>query len=348
MQTDLLEPPIDMNVVKLNVTDQEIAKMKADYLPLKIKGIEDKAGLKAVYDARQIVKKTRVGVEKHAKDLKESALAWQRKVNTEKDRIVGELETIESHLQSEEDTIAAEKERLRIEAEKKEQAIVQARVDQLTQYGYEINIHFLKSLSEADFLAVVATAKSEYEKQLAGKAEEKRLADAEAARLKAEREELQRLREQQAEAQRVINENNARIKKEQEEKDAAIRAEQKKIEDDKRAMELQKEQAAEAKRREEEMKLAREQAAEAARLKAIEDSVREAKEKAEAERLAKEEENRQLALRPDKEKLQSFANTLSALQLPDVKDEKAQAIVNDVKIMINKMQAHIINKIKAL
>src|SRR5216110_148612 len=98
-----------MDIVKFNVTDSEIAKLREEYLPLVINGVDDKAGLKRVYDARQVVKKTRVGVEKYAKELKETAIAWQKKVNIEQSRVVGELEAIENHLQTQEDIVAAEK-----------------------------------------------------------------------------------------------------------------------------------------------------------------------------------------------------------------------------------------------
>ena len=74
MSTELLEAP-EMTVVKLNVTDQAIAEMKAEFMSLTVTGIEVRIGLKKVYDSRQIVKRTRVGVEKHSKELKEKAIA---------------------------------------------------------------------------------------------------------------------------------------------------------------------------------------------------------------------------------------------------------------------------------
>lgn len=213
-EVSVLENP-NMAVVKLNVTDSEIANMKADFMGLTINGIEDKEGFKKVYESRQIVKKTRVGLVKYADGLKEKALAWQRKVNAEKNRVVAELEAIESHLQSEEDKIAAEKEWIRQEEERKQQERMQKRIDILAQYGYAIDLSFLKIISDEDFEKVVVNAKEQHEIELKKKAEEEVLRKQEEERLKAEREELDRLRKQQAEAQRIIDDQNRKIREEE-------------------------------------------------------------------------------------------------------------------------------------
>lgn len=217
METEVLvqEKTVNMNIVKLNVTDSEIAKLKEQYLPLVINGIDDKEGLKKVYAARQEVKRLRVSLEKYADELKEDALRWQKKVIAEKNRVINEFKIIEAHLQGEEDKIAEEKERIRIEAEKVEQARIQKRIDRLAEYGFAIDLSFIKIVSDDDFEKIVANAKAEQEKELAAKAEAERLAREEAEKLKAEREELERLRAQQAEAQRIIDERNRKIEEEE-------------------------------------------------------------------------------------------------------------------------------------
>lgn len=348
-----------MNVVKFNVTDAEIAKLKEQYLPLKINGVDDKAGLKSVYDARQVVKKTRVGVEKFAKEMKETAIAWQKKVNAEQGRVCGELESIEAHLQGEEDAVAAEKERIRVEAEEKEKARIQSRIDKLAAYGFAIDYTLISTIDDIKFSDVLASAKLEHEKELSVKAEAERIQKEEQERLKRERAELEELRRQQAEAQKIIEANNARIlkeqqdkeaaiRKEQEAKEAAIRAEQNKIEDEKNKLKKEKADAIAAQQRAEEIQKAKEQAAEAARLKQIADAKKEQEDILEANRLARIEQERQSALRPDKEKLEAFAKRIGSLIDFEVKDAKAQAILNDVSTMIGKMQIHILKKIKEL
>jgi hypothetical protein len=344
---DLLEMP-QMEVVRLNVTDSEIARMKEDFMSLTINGIEDKAGYKKVFESRQIVKKTRTGLVKYADELKEKALVWQRKVNSEKNRVVGELEAIEAHLQSEEDKIEKEKEAIRVAAERAESARVQTRIDKLAAYGFGVDYETVKIIDDASFETVLANAKSEYEKNLAAKAEADRLAKEEDARLKAEREELQKLREQQAHAQKIIDENNARIKKEHEAKEKVIREEQEKIEAEKRKIEDDKLKAFAEKKRAEELEKARKEAAEAARKKAIADAAKAQAEKEAADKAAKLEAERQASLRPDKEKLQSFADTLFAMKMPDVVNDTAKEIVSDISLMMAKMQAHIVKKIKLL
>ena len=99
----LEQEEVKQGVVKMNVTDTQIAKMRADYLGLTIKSLEDKQGFKAVYEARQEVERTRVALTKYADGLRQDAQEWQRKVIAEEKRVVGELKEIENHLQAEEE-----------------------------------------------------------------------------------------------------------------------------------------------------------------------------------------------------------------------------------------------------
>jgi hypothetical protein len=329
MTVEQIEQP-NMSIVKFNVTDAEIAAMKNEYMGLTVSGIEDKEGLKKVYESRQKVKRVRVSLVKYADDLKESAIAWQKKVNTEKNRVVGELEAIEAHLQEEEDKIAAEKERIRQEAELKEQQRIQTRVDRLAEYGFAIDLSFIKSISDDDFEKVVVNAKIEHEKELAAKAEQARIAKEEAERLKAEREELGRLRKQQAEAQRIVDEQNARIKKEQEEKEAAILREQQKIENEKREIELQKQREANEKIRQAELEQARKDAAEKERLRII----------AEQEQ-AKILEAEKLAQSSDKAKFRTVIDQLENVSIPEMKSKKAKSLSANVEVLITKIIDHI-------
>lgn len=330
MEVIAQEKTIDMSIVKLNVTDTEIAKLKEQYLPLVINGIDDKEGLKKVYAARQEVKRLRVSLEKYADELKEDALRWQKKVVAEKNRVVSEFKMIEAHLQGEEDKIAEEKERIRLEEERKEQERIQKRIDRLAEYGYAIDLTFLKTISDDDFEKVVDNAKSEHEKELAAKAEQERLAREEAEKLKAEREELDRLRKQQAEAQRIIDERNAQIKKEQEEKEAAIRREEQRIENEKRELEMQKVREEQEKRRQAELEQARKDAAEKERLRLI----------AEQEQ-AKILEAEKLAQSSDKVKWNTVIDQLQKISIPEMKSKKAKALAVSVEVLITKVIDHI-------
>lgn len=377
MSTAILEAP-NTSVVKFNVTDAEIAKLREQYLSLTINGIEDKAGFKAVYEARQVVKKTRVGLEKHAKQLKADALAWQRKVNEEEKRVVSELEAIEAHLQAEEDKIEAEKERIRQEAIAVENKKLQDRIDQLAAYGFGVDANLLKSIDDESFQSVLANAKAEFDKEQVRKAEE--AAAAEEARIKAEaeRKELEELRAKQAEAERILRENEEREErerleaKEREEKAALQRLREKMQpfrelgmiydaesealvyngltvlvealqEDDTDEMYANVKEAIDAMKKEAEEK--QQAALEAAKKEAAAKALAE---KEAADKAAKEEADRQAALRPDKEKLEAFANSLGKIINFQVSDAKAQMIVDDISTMIGKMQIHILRKVKEL
>lgn len=217
---DVMELPVEtinMEVVKLNVTDAAIADFKERYLPLKINGVEDKEGLKLVYAARQDVKKTRVAATKYADSLKAKAIEWQNKVNTEKKRVIGELESIENHLQAEEDKIEAAKEEIRQQEIKARKAKLQERIDQLAAYNFRLeDVATLEMIDDETFGIVLNNAKTEHEKELAEKAEQERLAKEEQERLIAERKELEILRAKQAEAQKIIDDQNEKIRLENE------------------------------------------------------------------------------------------------------------------------------------
>ena len=117
METNFIKTELQ----KFNIADAVIFKMSAEYLPLKVKGLDDREGLKKVHDARMVVKGKRIEVEKKRKELKESFLRFGQAVDGEAKRIFALLSPIESHLENEESIVEKEKERLRLEVEQKEQ-----------------------------------------------------------------------------------------------------------------------------------------------------------------------------------------------------------------------------------
>lgn len=339
---------MNTEIVQFNVTDSRINELSNEYMQLEVVSINDIQGLKNVYAARQIVKGLRVDVEKKRKELVEDAVKYQKTVNGEAKRITCLLEPIETHLQSEEDKIASEKQRIKDEIELAERERVQARIDKLLAYGFSIDYNEVKNASNDDFEYRLNEAKTHHELEVAAKEEEKRLADLAAEKLEAERKELELLRRQQAEAQRIIDENNARIAKEQTEKERAIVEEQERIKSQNLAIEQEKKRIEVERLRAIELEQAKKEATETARLKAIEDARIEAAQKLEADTLQKIEDERQAALRPDKEKLQAFADKLVELKPPTVNDEKAIAICEGLQELINKTHTYLLNKIKSL
>lgn len=351
---------IETELVKHNVTDATIAELRTKYLPLTISGIEDKKGYKEADEARKVCKNLRVLASKICKDGREDAIKVQKAWIAKEKEVTGQISEVEEHLVDEMQRIDDEKERIRLETERKEQERIQGRVELLIEHGCVFDgINFSMgdiSLSSSDIkghsddifnecLAQIITKHAELQaeakriedERIAAEAEAKRIQEEEAAKLKSEREELERLRAEQE-----------RVRLEQEAKEREIRLKQEEIERQEQEAKAARIREEQEKKRQEELQKAREDAAEAARLKAIEDAKKAEAERLEAERLAQIENERQLALRPDKEKLQSFIEVLGALTVPDCSTEKAVLVCNDLRTMIGKMQQHIITKVKSL
>lgn len=279
---------VDDQLKRFDIADAAIAKMGEQYLPLKIAGVTDAAGFKAVHDARMTVKSKRVEVEKVRKVLKKDALEYGRKVDAEAKRITGLLEPIESHLKTQEDAYQAERERIRNAAKLKAEAEARAKAE-----------------------AEAAKLKAEQE--------------AEAARIKAEQDvenERLRIEREKLEAER----REIQAKREAEEKKQ--REAQEKLDAERRALEAEQKRLAdiEAERvRKEELEKAKAEAAKRAKREAEERIVREA---AEAKAKAIAEENAKKAAeaaRPDREKLATVAAVIRGVDVPAMSTQQGAA-----------------------
>lgn len=94
---------IENELVKANITDQVIAKMKSDYMELKVKDRSDKVGFEAVSTARKEVKKFRVSCEKLLKQVREPAVSFQKSVVAKEKEVVAKISEIEEYLTSQEE-----------------------------------------------------------------------------------------------------------------------------------------------------------------------------------------------------------------------------------------------------
>lgn len=329
-------------VKQFNITDAAIEKMKKEYLSLSIDGLDDKDGYKKVHEARMDVKSKRVEVDKMRKDLNSDALAYQRAVNGEAKRITELLEPIEAHLTAEEKKIDDEKERLKAEAERKEQEKLQGRVAKLVSLGcvfdgekYQLGdnkatVTQIKQASDETFSNFLNAVQGEADKIAAKKAEEEAARKAEEERIAAERAELEKLRKEQEKAA-------AEIRKQQEEIDR-----QKREAEEVRQREIAaKERAA---REEQEKKQAEERVKKlAAEIAKQEEEDRKAKEEAD-----RKETERQEALRPDKEKLLHFGNVLGTLVIPETKTEEGEELAGWIKSELLRIQKGILKRASEL
>jgi len=331
----------EKNLVNYDIADAVIAEMGKDYMTLKIDGIDDKEGFAVVHDARMVVKGKRIQVEKKRKELKSDALAWGKKVDGEAKRIFSLLEPIESHLQAEEDKVRAELDAIKAEEEAKEKAKVQAMVDELLKYGLSMEFFTVATMTDEDYDALLVSTKAAWEaEQSRLAAEERAKEEAEEAALIAREKEDERLAEV-AKQQKAEAERQELVRKEQAATEAKLKAAQDKIDAENRErvrqqeLEVAKSQAAKKAAKEERERIEREAK------EAKEKAEREAREKAEAEARAAEEAARQEALRPDKAKLEDFADMLLNITRPPLSEPKAQRLGDKAVLDVYDVAEHV-------
>ena len=148
---------MDQNLVKFSETSVAMADMKQRATGLVVKDVKDRAGLKKVQEVRKDIKATRVGLIKYAKDLKADALKYLRRINTELNPLVKEMEDLEAPLWAEEKRIAKEKEKLA-------EGRIQERIDQLGKYGVPFDYATIKKMSIPVFKKFLKEAKNTWER----------------------------------------------------------------------------------------------------------------------------------------------------------------------------------------
>ncbi len=333
---------IETALAKENVTNQVIEKLKTDYMGLTIKGLDDKAGFKAVEEARKECKSLRVITTKICKVGREDAIKTQKDWIAKEKEVVAEIEIVESYLEDQSDAIKELEKQILFEAAQK--AKLPLRKEKLASIGIELKDEDLLKLDDEKFGMLFNEF---YEKHLEAKAELLRIENEKIALAKAEEERLKL--EAEKEAERIKNEaikkENEKLKLEAEEKEKALEAERKKqaeilaeqkrksdeekleverlakIESDKQAKIIAEQKA-------EQEKILAEQRKETEKLQA------ELKAKADAEEaILKEVELAKQALlnAGDKEKLIAFGVAFSALEIPELKTKKSTETFNTMR-----------------
>ena len=300
------------------LTENSIAKLADECMPLMINGIDDRAGYNIVHRARMMVKDKRISVEKRRKELKADALAFGRTVDARAKQLTALLAPIETHLIKQETAVDDEKRRLanaaRLEAELAAKAIEDAKAAELKRIADEEAARVkAEQDAEAERLRV---ERAEFE--AAQFAEQERQHEAQ-KKLDAEREALERKRLKDEQAAHV-----ARMAEEKRQRQA-----QDKLDAQARVIEAEKKRLAdiEAERvRAEELAAAKVVAAEQAQKELLASQAREAeaeaaKVKAEADAKARAE-----ALRPDKDKLLAVADAVAGIALPHVTPAAGEAL----------------------
>lgn len=357
---------IEMSLTVLDKREAELTVLAESAKDITITGPEDKEGYKIVREKRIELKNARISVQNDGKDLRENAVKFQKTVIAREKQLIAIIAEEESRLSNAEDQYDKWQEEARIKREREENERIQKRIDSLAKFSYALDLYEAKVMPEEDFQALLGHAEAGWKKEQE-MLESKRIED---ERLKAEALEAQRLYEERIkkeseelerkkaeyEAQRKADlelaerakkereyieeqqrKENERIRKEQEAEAAKIRAERE-------AFEAEKRKADEEKRIEQ----AKLEAAEKARIEEQARVKREADEKAERERKATEEAERQEALKPDKEKLLTFAEGLPGIPCPKINDIAAANILDVAFDKIEEIREFIKKEIQKL
>lgn len=235
---------INKGLIAFEKRKSELTILKEEVEGLNIESLEDKAGIRQVTEARKKLKSARVEIEKEGKAMRDPLTAISKRISAKENELVGIIEPTEKALKTKEDWVKAEEKRIEQEAEEKERQRIQARIDSLAAYGYQIDYNMLVSLNDEDFARIVENARIEHEKDIALKTEQ-----AEAERLKAEQQEKDRLellelRRKQEEAEKAIREREEEVAR----KEAAIKAQEDRREREIKEKEEEEQAAALAKR----------------------------------------------------------------------------------------------------
>ncbi len=284
--------------------------LQASFTPLytKARSVLEKSRLLVVTDASQkfeikmarecrlALKSIRVDGDKLRKSLKEESLRRGKAIDGFNAILVDMLATEETRLEEQERIVERQE-------EERKAALKTKREELLKPFGIDLTGFSLGDMSDATFTQLLENTVAAHESKLAAarKAEEERIAT-ENARLKEEAR---------------IREENARLKKEAEEREAAAKIEREKAAAAAEQARLEKERI-EAETARQLAELARKAAIDRAALEKLE---REAKELSDiAARFALKEKAAAAAeaAAPDVDKLKAFAQTIRALQVPQL------------------------------
>jgi hypothetical protein len=151
------------------------------------------------------------------------------------------------------------------------------------------------------------------------------------------KERIKQIEKEEKEEQDRIKAENERLKKEQEERDKKERQRKEAEEKERKRIEAENKAKVDAERKQRE-KAERELKE---RKEAEAKEKREAEEKAKREAEEKKRQEREMQLAPDKTKLHDFAVRVTQVELPDVKDPKAKAIVEQAVEYLNRTSSYI-------
>jgi hypothetical protein len=336
-QTDSLTQ-IQTGLIAFEERKAKIIELAESATDLTLDDWKDSKTLKVISAKRKELKAERVAITKEGKSMRDLIAPVTKMILEKEKELVSILEPEEERLEGYEKWAAEEAEKERQAEIERENARIQKRIDELAEYGYQIDYADIKAMSDETFAKYLDAAKTQFEKEQAEKAEQERLRieqeererkerEAEQERLRKEREELERLRLEQ-------EQREAELRKQQE----AIEAERIRIEQEKQAAERAKKEEEMRKRREEEIQRAREEAAEQARIKAIEDAKEAERIRVEQEEKARIAAEKKAARQPDKVKIEAYINAIIAVPVPEMKTEEGMSVLASILELRGKLE----------
>jgi hypothetical protein len=232
-----LDETMEKELVKANVTDAVIARLKEKYGSLRLRSVDDKETYLEIKDAKKDCAKLRNLTVKVCKEGREQAVAIQKKWVSKEKEVVGKIEEVESPLDDEITRFDAEVKRKELEEKQRQETQYMQRTQALTKIGalYSDNSFTLGEFSlEANL--VKESSQEIWDDEILPKFNEQyfilEAERIEQEKIKAEKEaELKRQQEELLQKQREFEAQQAEFKRQQEE---ATRAEMERMQEESR------------------------------------------------------------------------------------------------------------------
>ena len=271
-----------LDIEQFNPKKAEILSLVAEHTPSLSIEIVDSKTYKQVHESQMALSKTRIGVEKQWKLMREDANTFIKTVLWVERDLTAPLIEVEDKLKAKKVAYEQAEKEKKEAYERAKQQLIADRTFQLAKYRiqYDATVHGDMTLSK--FAELLET-------------EEKKFQEEETARIPQAEADKKAREESEAEQKKFREEQDAIAKKNQEEQ-ARMNAEKKKIEDEKYAIEQARINAENEKKRQADMESARLKAIEDERLRVEQEKLR-AQQKEKEEREAMEKKKKYIAYR---------------------------------------------------
>jgi len=136
---------MELNIEKFSPKRAELVTLAESYKTLTVTGVDDKAGIVKLVDARKDLRNKRIEIEKTGKELRADALAFQKEVIKAERELVAIIEPVEDSLVAKIEQIEKEKQKLKMVE------MLPLMREKLLSIDVEVEDEFLLTLSEDSF-----------------------------------------------------------------------------------------------------------------------------------------------------------------------------------------------------